>query len=764
MELRQRTTDVGIADYLRVLYRRRIVAILTFLAVVISVAVHTFLMTPIYEAFSLVQIKEETSESLMLKELIRMNRTNPVAAEMEIIGSRTVAEAVVRELHLDVAVLDHSSGLNVQLKEVNLAADRRGKTLDVEFINDQGRFQVAYKGEKLGEGDLVSGCRVQGLQFQVEMAKPHKGAAFKFVQRPFDETVRMVQTNLGVTEIGDKTDIVKVVYRSQFPELARDIVNKTVEVYRQQNIEEKSGEASKMLGFIETQLEAISADLNLSEDDLRRYKQENKIAALSQESAALIDAVAKFEVQRAELQIDLYKYSAMLETFHRQGVEQLSLPSLSSTEDTVLAGLGMKLAELKEKKGSLLSDLTENAPEIKAINLEIEAVGRQVEQVLRETVSNMQSRLGRLGGVVTTYNQQISNLPEKERALAGLMRSSEVTSQIYTFLLQKHEEARIAKASTIGNIRVIDLAVTPKAPIKPNVRLNLLLGLAFFLEFIDDSLKSIEEVERFVNRPIYGVIPRIPDYRKEKEMEGVKAASAALVTQHSPKSPISEAFRTLRTNIHFADPDRKIVSLLITSAGPSEGKSTIVCNLALTMANIERKTLLIDCDLRKPNVHNFFEFERDPGLTSVLSHEASWRDVMRGTTVDNLFVIPSGPIPPNPTEMLGSRQMKELLAELTKEFDMILFDSPPVLAVTDAAVLNSAVDATLLVVELGRSRGSGVVRAIALLEKVKANLLGIVTNNIFAGYKYDYGYYSYYYYYSTDGKKKRRRRRSRYGY
>ena len=290
MELRQRTTDVGIADYLRVLYRRRIVAILTFLAVVISVAVHTFLMTPIYEAFSLVQIKEETSESLMLKELIRMNRTNPVAAEMEIIGSRTVAEAVVRELHLDVAVLDHSSGLNVQLKEVNLAADRRGKTLDVEFINDQGRFQVAYKGEKLGEGDLVSGCRVQGLQFQVEMAKPHKGAAFKFVQRPFDETVRMVQTNLGVTEIGDKTDIVKVVYRSQFPELARDIVNKTVEVYRQQNIEEKSGEASKMLGFIETQLEAISADLNLSEDDLRRYKQENKIAALSQESAALIDA------------------------------------------------------------------------------------------------------------------------------------------------------------------------------------------------------------------------------------------------------------------------------------------------------------------------------------------------------------------------------------------------------------------------------------------------------------------------------------------
>ncbi len=775
MELRQRTADVGIADYLRVLYRRRIVAILTFLAVVISVAVHTFLMTPIYEAFSMVQIKEEATENLLLKELMRLNRSNPVAAEMEIIRSRSVAEAVVRNLNLDVMVVEQSPDLKILLKNVNLSPERRGKTLEVEFIDDHGRFAVRYKGDQLAIGDATNGCRGAGLHFELETtAMPKKAAWFKFVQRPFDATVMMVQNNLGVTEVGDKTNIVKIDYRSQFPELARDIVNQTVEVYRQQNIDEKSREASLMLGFIESQLDVVRDSLDLSEDDLRRYKQENKIAALSQESNALIDAVAKFEVQRAQLQIELFKYRTMLDTFHNQGVEQLSLPSMSSTEDTVLTSLGMKLAELKAKKGSLLSDLTENAPEVQAVNSEIAAVGKQIEQVLVETVSNMQSRLTRLSGIIDAYTEQVSNLPEKERALAGLMRSSEVTSQIYTFLLQKHEETRIAKASTIGNIRVIDLAVTPKTPIKPNVRLNLLLGLvaglllalglAFFLEFIDDSLKSIEEVERFVNRPIYGVIPRIPDYRKEKEFEGSRTASAALVTQHSPKSPISEAFRTLRTNIHFADPDRKLCSLLITSAGPSEGKSTIVCNLALTMANIERKTLLIDCDLRKPNVHNFFEFDRDPGLTTVLSHEASWRDVLRRTGTDNLFVIPSGPIPPNPTEMLGSKQMKDLLAELSREFDMILFDSPPVLAVTDAAVLNSAVDATLLVVELGRSRASGVVRAIDLLEKVKANLLGIVTNNIFAGYKYDYGYYSYYYYYSAEGKKKKRRRRSRYGY
>jgi capsular exopolysaccharide synthesis family protein len=321
-------------------------------------------------------------------------------------------------------------------------------------------------------------------------------------------------------------------------------------------------------------------------------------------------------------------------------------------------------------------------------------------------------------------------------------------------------------------VRTIDRAVTPHTQIKPNIQLNLLLGaiaglllaigVAFFLEFIDDSLKSIEEVERFVRRPIYGIIPRIPETRKEEE--GGRAVAASLVTHYSPKSPISEAFRTLRTNIQFADPDRKITTLLVTSAGPSEGKSTIVTNLALTFANIGRRTLLIDCDLRKPNVHNIFEIPRDPGLTTVLLGERSWQEVMVATKIDNLHILPSGPIPPNPTEMLGSQHMKDLLAQLQSSFDLILFDSPPVVAVTDAAILSSIVDGTLLVVELGRSRASGVNRAIDLLEKVNAKLLGVVTNNIFAGYRYDYGYYSYYYYYAEGGQKRKRRRRSRYGY
>ncbi|HPQ70317.1 MAG TPA: polysaccharide biosynthesis tyrosine autokinase [bacterium] len=772
MDLRYRTSEVGLSDYLRVLYRRRIVAILTFLVVLLSVTVHTFLMTPIYEAFCLVQIKQEQTQNILLGDLIQLGRTNQVPAEMEIIRSRTVAEAVVRELRLDVMLLEHTRDLEVNLADVNLAQEKRGQTLTVEFIDDQGRFEVLHKGDKLGEGTLADGFSIDGSQFNVLLEKAEKGDWFKFVQRPFDATVRMVQSNLGVAEVGEKTQIIKISYSSQYPMMARDIVNKTVEVYQRQNIDEKSREAQQTLKFIEGQLDIIRDNLDASEDNLKRFKQDHGIMMLSEEAGALIESTAKFEMQKAQLEIQKHQYQSMLSAIDSEGIEQASLPSLSSAEDTVLASLGLKLAELKGQKGALLSDMTENAPEVKALTQEINALGLQIRTVLKNTVASLQAQLNKLHNVIGGFDEKINALPDTERALAGLMRSSEVTNQIYTFLLQKHEEARIAKAATIGNIRIIDLAVTPKSPIKPRVRLNLLLGMvaglllalgmAFFLEFIDDSLKSIDEVERVIRKPVYGIIPRIPDYRKEPE--AARPVSANLVTHYSPKSPISEAFRTLRTNIHFADPDQQLTSLLITSAGPSEGKSTIVSNLALTFANTGRRTLLLDCDLRKPNVHNIFETQRDPGLTNVLMKESSWKDVLRETKIPNLYMIPSGPIPPNPTEMVGSQGMKDLIEQFKTEFDLILLDSPPVVAVTDAAILSVAVDATLLVVELGRSRASGVNRAIDLLEKVKANLMGIITNNISSGYKYDYGYYSYYYYYAESGQKKKRRRRSRYGY
>lgn len=768
MELRNRAKDVHLYDYLRVVMRRRWVMILTLLAVFLSVLIHTLTMTPIFEAFATVQIKDESAQSPIWGEFRGVSTANLVKAEMEIIRSRSVAEAVVRELRLDVEITDHREDLNPRLASVQVGEENQGRLFDVNFVGEDGDFVVSSKGEKLGKGNLVSGFHQEAISFDLEIGRqPNENDWFRFRQRPFDTTVLQVQNSLGVAEMGDRTQIIKVSYLDQHPQRARDIVNQVVDEYQKKDIEHKSKEADSTLKFIEGALDTVKNEIDANEEELQVYKENSGHVELSEEAKLLIEAAAQFESQRSQMEIEKHKYAAMLRAIQSVGIENAALPSLSSAEDTVLTGLGQNLAELKGKKGALLTEFTADHPNVLAINEEIASLGQQVKTILDQTVTSWDARMKKLDDVIEMYTKQIAKLPTAERDLAELMRSAEVTRQIYTFLLEKRAEANITKASEISNIRVIDRAVTPHEQIKPKVKLNLLLGalaglvlslgLAFFLEIIDDSLKSIEEVERLVEQPIYGIIPRISDSLKEEKE--AQPYSPMLVTHYSPQSPISEAFRTLRTNIHFTDPTKRIRTLLITSAGPSEGKSTVVSNLSLTFANTGLKTLLIDCDLRKPNIHSIFEINRYPGLTTVLSGEKTWREALRDTTIENLFVMTAGPIPPNPTEMLGSRTMQNLLVELQREFDVICIDSPPVVAVTDAAILSSIVDGTLLVVELGRSRSSVVNRAIDLLKKVNAHLLGVVTNNIYAGYRYDYGYYSYYHYYTESGKKEKRRRR-----
>ncbi|MBZ0272380.1 polysaccharide biosynthesis tyrosine autokinase [bacterium] len=780
MPVPQRSDEIHIGDYLSILYRRRFVALLAFLAVFVSVAIHTFLATPIYQASSTIQIKDQTKKSL-LSELVQLDQTNTVAAEIEIIKSRSVAEQVVRNLRLDTVLMGFPYGVGLKFKDADVGAGRQGNVFTVTITGDDGAFEVSSKDGALGTGQVGKPFAAdeddekRRVAFLLTGKGYVKGAYFRFAQQPFRLAVQNVMTKTDVAQVGDKTQILRVYYVDPSPWVAREVVNAVVETYQTRNIDENAKEARETLKFINSQLSLVQENLTGAEENLRDYKMGENTTSLGEETSALIDTYAQFALERSRIEIDERQYQAILAALTGGSEPAFGLPSLNM-ENTMLANLGLRLSELQTKKQELLSQYTESHPAVVTVRTQIEELGEKIREVVQNTLKTLAARKGEIDRVLDDLGEELKALPDKERRLAELIRAREVNQEIYTFLLQKREEARITEAATIGNIRVIDDAEMPLRPIKPNVRLNLMLGfvsgillaiaVAFFLEFIDDSLKSTEEVERFITRPIYGIIPRIPEKRAPEPEAPPTPISANLVTHHAPKSPISEAFRTLRTNIHFADPDHSIREILVTSAGPSEGKSTIVSNLALTFANTGKRTVIVDCDLRKPNVHNFFDVSRDPGVTTILSGDTPWSEVARPTAIENMWVIPSGPIPPNPTEMLSSNAMKELVDTLRAEFDMVLLDSPPVVPVTDAAILASFVRATLLVVELGRSRASGVNRAIDLLDKVNANLLGLVTNNISAGYRYDYGYYQYYYYYGGDGqeKKRRKRRRGRYGY
>lgn len=772
MDLSYRNNEVGISDYFQVLFRRRWVAILTFSVVMVSVAIHTLLATPQFEATGLIEIQDEAERNTVLNELLQIGQSNTVQAEIEVIKSRTLAEMVVRELNLDQRIFEQRpENLQVKLQEVDIHNRLKGKVFSVKFLNAQGEFEISSdRIGDLGKGEIGELLTVKDLSLKVVCDQFAPSNSFKFVVYPFRMAVSRIQGRTDVRKVGDNTGLVRITYHSQYPELARDIVNKIIYTYQEKNREERTAEATQTLKFIQDQVNVIRKDLSESEVDLNKYKEEHGVMLLDAEAIGMIENLAKFEVEKSQIELERFRYENLIMMLQKDA-KAVNLPNFSK-ENTVLANLVLELVDLEAKLKNLLTSLTPKHPQVVAAQEQINNVRSSIKDIVKNSVSSFAAREKAIKEIIKKYNGQLKKLPKKERELAGLKRNSAVAAEIYTFLLQKYEEARIAKASTISNIRVIDKAVVPHNPISPNIRLNLMLGLiagillavgvAFFLEFIDDSLKTVDEVERNIRRPIYGIIPRIPD--SSLAVDGTQSAAINLVTHYSPKSPISEAFRTMRTNIHFADPDHLITTLLVTSAGPSEGKSTIVSNLAITIANSGRKTLLIDCDLRKPNLHNLFETDRDPGLTNILSGKMSQEEGIRDTKIENLSLITSGPIPPNPTEMVDSQVMRSQIESFQKDFDMILFDSPPIVAVTDAAIISSYTAGVLLVVELGRSRGSSVNRGIDLLDKVKANLLGIVTNNISSGYRYDYGYY-YYYYYSADGDKKRtKRHRTRYGY
>jgi capsular exopolysaccharide synthesis family protein len=329
--------------------------------------------------------------------------------------------------------------------------------------------------------------------------------------------------------------------------------------------------------------------------------------------------------------------------------------------------------------------------------------------------------------------------------------------QLYGTLLAELQRARIAESSEGGYVTVLDNAMQPFTPVSPNRRRIFLtalvfgailgLGAAVVLENLDDSVKSPDEVREQFGLSVVGTIPGI----KDSDLPGENGAEVArrLATHFDPRSPVAEAYRSLRTNLAFARAHEAMRVLVLTSPGPADGKSTTVANLAITFAQQGQRTLLIDGDLRRAVLDKMFKVPRSPGLTDVLVGQQRLANVVHTTEIENLSVVGSGPFPPNPSELLGSSAMRDVLRDAQGEFDVVLIDSPPLLAVTDAAVLATMADGAILVIRVGSTAKAAVRRAVAQLQTVHGRIVGAVLNDVdlrsgaFSG---SYGYYYYYYY------------------
>jgi capsular exopolysaccharide synthesis family protein len=350
---------------------------------------------------------------------------------------------------------------------------------------------------------------------------------------------------------------------------------------------------------------------------------------------------------------------------------------------------------------------------------------------------------------------QLQRLPELEQGLGRITRQLKVYQDIYSYLTQRREETQIARTTEATyTITIIDPPYV-KGGMKGSKKLQSLamgvmlglaggVGLALLREKLDLSLKSVQDVEHSLGLPVFGAIP---EFKEQSEESTIVDVDPHLILLSQPQASAAEGYRILRTNINFAEPDTRIKTLVVSSALEGEGKSVSVANLAVAISQTGRRTLLIDADLRRPTQHGFFHLEREPGLSDVLAGSIAWQDAVQATTVEGLSVLPCGKLPPNPAELLGSAHMSDLLAAWAQEYEQVLLDSPPLLAVADASLLASKCDRLLLVVRAYQTPREPIERALIALSTVHASVMGVVFNamdvkrNYRHYYYYDYGYH-----------------------
>ncbi|TET24363.1 MAG: polysaccharide biosynthesis tyrosine autokinase [Candidatus Cloacimonadota bacterium] len=595
------------------------------------------------------------------------------------------------------------------------------------------------------------------------------------------------------------SDIIEIKSKTDKPYSAALFANKVAETYIHYNIEDKRREVKGVREFAEEQMELVEEQLKKAEDDICNYQKTHKVFGLKKETEAFIEQIAELQTLYEKARIERKGVEKNLEAVKSQlTIEQKEfLETSTDISLPLLKDLKISLSTLEKEKASLIIQAyDEKDPKIREINSKIGAIKSkmnetivsvlenrgqidaltQVQELLLQSISLQISievaKAKELAyrGVLGVYEGKFSSIPSEQIELARMERQRKANEKIYMMLLEKAEEAKISEASEIGTVSMLDRALLPKKEIRKqkitNIMLGFIMGLiisigvAFVIEYFDTSIKSIEDVEKTLKMPLLASIPSIRSNGKKDE---ISVLQNKLITHQKPRSHISESYRSLRTNLQFASVDGGIKTVVVTSPAPREGKTLTASNLAIAQAQAGRKTLLLDTDLRRPMIHRLFNLKKEDGISKVLTGELKLDDAIKKTDIENLSVITSGPIPPNPSELLASRKMKDVLKELRGKFDKIVMDSPPLIAVTDPIVLGKEVDGMVFVVRSGKTVREIAEKSLDNAKFAKIKLLGCVLNDVDVRHIYgSYNYYYYYYYYSEDeGKKGKKRHRKR---
>jgi capsular exopolysaccharide synthesis family protein len=578
--------------------------------------------------------------------------------------------------------------------------------------------------------------------------------------RPKMDPAGAIQGGISVDQVGD-SHIVAIHYTDTDPERAARITNAVVEVYVQQNVDRKVEASRSAADWLQNQLSGLKVQLESSENRLYTYKKdhdlvdsslENKQGLSQQKLTSLFSAVSMVQQHKAELEA-----KAKAITLAQKSGDPMQLEALPEVaKDGEVATLRGKVVEAQLELDGLQARYGPEWPKVEEVRHRLDALQatyqRTVQRVIitslndYKVVANTEDNLLKL---LDTAKREAFDVNLKELDYKRLAREGENNQRLYEMVLKRLKEIDLAGVLKSNNVSKLDAAMNPGGPLRPRVRNNIMMGallgllggivLAFFLEYLDSTISSQEELERLLRIPMLGVLPTI------KAGNGADVSERDLYSMRMPKSAVAECCRIIRTNLNFLASERPQKAILVTSSGPQEGKTTTLVNLGLSLAQGGKRVLLVDTDLRRPRLHRSFKLSNDVGLTTLIAEGGALASAVQKTEVPNLFILTSGPVPPNPAELLQTERFKQILAEIESSYDRILFDSPPVGVVSDALVLSSMVNGVLLVLKAFHTDRRMSQHSIKVLRDVKANVLGGVLNNIDLEKK-QYGYYQGYYY------------------
>jgi len=755
--------------YYKALFRRWWLVLIVTIIVTVPWTLYVFTLPHQYEARAVIRFTSFAGNDPALTE----SRTT-------VLTSRSFAERVVAQMGLSLSI-DKEDQEQIKRRQVFSHVSTTQNPIPGDYFltfvgSDSYVLKMMLEDARetvISEG-MISNIvekpfNVNGFTIQLAQNYRTDSPEVAFKIEAFREAVRDFR---GKTETNwnRSGNLMTITLTDTDPNLAAQMTNRLAEIFVQESASLKTRDVQKKSQLLGEQLLIARAELTEADKALKEF-QENNALDLNAEQDIQVKQLVSDEAERKALvsykntlEVLLQKSDDELNSVNGNGTaaenrryifSQLAAHRYFDDHPTMLF-LREKLKDQIENWRMIVAGSSEQNPRAQSIDNEIRATQAQIENFTRQEISTIGVEISSLSSKISKLRRDQSRFPAQQQRLGELKRDQQVAEQKYLNLDSKSRDAKINEAVKSEEIEILDPAIVPEFPISLPRRIQASMGgtlgialgvfLVLLLEFIDKSIKTVDDVKRYLKLPVMGTIPLLDfsDVFDFQDSEKLKRIDQQLVTHDYSPTPIGEAYRSLRTNLLFSKDHGKIQSLVATSTEPGDGKSFTAANLAITFAQLKTNTLLIDGDLRRGVLHNTFGLPKEPGFSNYLTRMVPLQNILYETHIPNLTLITCGSLIPNPSELLGSQQMRKFLDEARRKYELIIFDSPPLNAATDAVVIGTQVDSAVMVIRAGKTNREFALQKLELFSNVPAKVLGVILNGTTSDMAHPgYSYYHY---------------------